>query len=264
MENNALQEAFGAQADVAPVNTANEKKAEKSAVNQALKQDFIQKLQQDTTLTERLNTLSDSIEVVNTLGCGTGGGLIRKEESKNSDKRELEATPKIVGYSVKNVGETPITYQTEVWSLDEATGKYVASAVEKVMNPGDVIYLTRRFMTTLCARPEISFVLKNGSMISGSSKKNKTTEEKLSSFYFKFAADTGLAVNSDAVKVSIDEEGADGKRVVKPEFVETFGYINNPEDKSGKRGKKPAKKISTQALLANYAMSLIEGKDILA
>lgn len=263
MENTELTTAFGAGEELNAANDA--KKEEKKRVTKALQADFLSKVEDNPTFKEVLRTESASLEVVHTLGYGKGGGLIRKGEGpyNKDEKRELEQTPKIVGYEVKNVGDKPITYRTEVWSLDEATGKYVASEAELSIAPGETVNLTRKYMSMLCARPEFSFTLRNGIMINGSSKKCKTADEKLAAFHFKFNPEEKKNVNSDSVKLSIDEEDESGNRVIKANYVSVFGFLNNPEEKK-ERGKQNSTKFTTQDLLANYAMELINGEDILA
>lgn len=228
--------------------TVNSAKEEKKEFLKGLKNDLQEKIANDPDYVARLQSLSDSIQVNHTLGAGTDGNIV---VDKSSPERKLKNTSAIVGYEVQNVGSEPISYQTEVWTRGE-DGKYVAQPTEKTMAPGETANLTRKFMTILCSRPEISFTLKNGKIVSRTAKK-KSTDELLESFYFTFNDDT--PVNDDAVKKAVDEEGADGTRVVKAEYVEAFGYLNNPKEKAGKKAAKA--KVSVQDLMANYVNTLI-------
>lgn len=233
----------------APVATAE--KTERKEFIKGLRRDIQDKISSDPAYVERLKSLSNSLEVVNTLGAGTGGN-IKLDES--SSERKLVATSQIVGYVVKNVGKEPITYKTEIWAKDE-TGKYVATASEAVLAPGETAALTRKFMTILCARTEISFTLLNGKIISKFGK-TRTVEDMLNRCYFQFNDD--IAVNDDSVKISVDEEDASGRHV-KPEFVSTFGYLDNPKEKSTRKG--TGRKVTVQDMMANYINSQISQND---
>lgn len=239
----SLNNTFAAEAPV-----ADEKKNEKKEFLRGLKVDLQNKLATDPDYVERLQSLSNSIEVVHTLGYGTGGNIV---VDKASPERKLKSTSAIVGYEVKNCGTEDITYQTEVWEQG-ADGKYEARAVEATLGAGETAVLTRKFMTILCSRPEISFTLANGKIISNL-KKGKSTEELLNSFYFQFSDDT--PVNDDRVKRAVDED-VDGQRMVKAEYVAAFGYLNNPKEKAVRRSK--ATKVTVQDMMANYVSTLLQ------
>ena len=111
----------------------------------------------------------------------------------------------------------------------------------------------------LCSRPEISFTLANGKIVSSSKKNAKSLKEELAAYYFAFnKAEDGTTpqVNDDEVKLSVDD--ADGK--VKPEYVESFGYLNNP--KEGRAARTKGAKYTTQDLAANYIHKLLEEQGI--
>ena len=214
----------------------------------AMKASLKETVQTSPDFASKLRRLSNSIKVVNTLGYGKGGNIV---VDKASPERKLKSTSAIVGYEVKNIGTEPITYQTEVWAMG-ADGKYEAQPVEATLGAGETCVLTRKFMTILCSRPEISFTLANGKIISNL-KKGKSTEELLNSFYFQFSDDT--PVNDDRVKKAVDED-VDGQRVIKAEYVAAFGYLNNPKEKAAKRVK--AAKVTVQDMMANYVSTLLQ------
>ncbi len=232
----------------APDTQVEEKKNEKKEFLKGLKADLQNKLATDPDYVERLQSLSNSIEVVHTLGYGKGGNIV---VDKSSADRKLKSTSAIVGYEVKNIGDEAITYQTEVWTMG-ADGKYEAQPVEATLGAGETCVLTRKFMTILCSRPEISFTLANGKIISNL-KKGKSTEELLNSFYFQFSDDT--PVNDDKIKKAVDED-VDGQSVIKAEYVAAFGYLNNPKEKAAKRVK--AAKVTVQDMMANYVSTLLQ------
>lgn len=227
-------------------------KAEKKEKVKAMKAALISTVNSDATFTEKLHRLSNSIEVVNTLGAGKGGNIVVDKNAK-SDTRQLKATSQIVGYAVKNIGSEAIEYTTEVYAKD-ASGKYVGTIVKKTAQPGEVFCLARQYMTMFCAQPEISFTLANGKIIS-SSKNSKNFKEELAAYYFSFnKAEDGssIQVNDDEVKLAVDDENG----VVKAEYVETFGYLNNPKETKTTRAK--GQKFTTQDLAANYIQKMLE------
>lgn len=204
-----------------------------------------------------LRRLSNSIKVVNTLGYGKGGNIV-VDKKASRDARVLKPTSAICGYKLENIGTEVIEYTTEVFSQDE-TGKFVGQVVKKQWAPGETINLTRQYTTMLCSMPEISFTLANGKIISSSKKNAKSLKEELAAYYFAFNKSedgTTTQVNDDEVKLSVDD--ADGK--VKPEYVETFGYLNNP--KEGRAARTKGAKYTTQDLAANYIHKLLEEQGI--
>lgn len=241
----------------APAATASKNNEEKKAKLREWKESFKATCQSDPDFTGKLHRLSDSLKVVKTLGYGKGGNIIvDKKKTEQSGERVLQATSQIVGYEIQNVGSEPISYQTEKWTKDE-TGKYVPQIVEEVLQPGASVYLTRAYTTTLCSRPEISFTLANGKIVSSSRKtkggKEGDLKELLSAYYFSFNKEEGLEVNDDSVKVRIDDNNGE----VKPEFVEVFGYLNNPKEARASKGK-TGPTFTTQDLAANYINKLLQ------
>lgn len=212
---------------------------------------------QDETYLAKRETLSGSLKVVNTLGYGAAGNiLLDKEATKKTGSRVVKGTSKIVGYLIENCGTEPLTYETEVWTKGE-NGLFEARKVTKTLAPGQQAAISRKWLTALTAKPEFSFVLANGKIVSSSSNtEGKGIDAILEAHYFVFSKETGLEVNDDAIKNSIDVDN-----VVKPEYEEVFGYLNNPKaSKAGKRGKGGAKGPSVQELAANYINRLIHSE----
>ena len=212
---------------------------------------------QDETYLAKRGTLSGSLKVVNTLGYGAAGNiLLDKEATKKTGSRVVKGTSKIVGYLIENCGTEPLTYETEVWTKGE-NGLFEARSVTKTLAPGQQAAISRKWLTALTAKPEFSFVLANGKIVSSSSNtEGKGIDAILEAHYFVFSKETGLEVNDDAIKNSIDVDN-----VVKPEYEEVFGYLNNPKaSKAGKRGKGGAKGPSAQELAANYINRLIHSE----
>ena len=223
----------------------------------AMKASLKETVQTSPDFASKLRRLSNSIKVVNTLGYGKGGNIV-VDKKASGDARVLKPTSAICGYKLENIGTEAIEYTTEVFSQDE-TGKFVGQVVTKQWNPGETISLTRQYTTMLCSIPEISFTLANGKIVSSSKKNAKSLKEELAAYYFAFnKAEDGTTpqVNDDEVKLSVDD--ADGK--VKPEYVESFGYLNNP--KEGRAARTKGAKYTTQDLAANYIHKLLEEQGI--
>lgn len=223
----------------------------------AMKASLKETVQTSPDFASKLRRLSNSIKVVNTLGYGKGGNIV-VDKKASGDARVLKPTSAICGYKLENIGTEVIEYTTEVFSQDE-TGKFVGQVVKKQWAPGETINLTRQYTTMLCSMPEVSFTLANGKIVSSSKKNAKSLKEELAAYYFAFNKSedgTTPQVNDDEVKLSVDD--ADGK--VKPEYVETFGYLNNP--KEGRAARTKGAKYTTQDLAANYIHKLLEEQGI--
>ena len=239
-----------------PVQAENADRAKKTEKLNQMKAVFKQTVESDPTFINRLHTLSNSLKVVNSLGYGDNGNIVvDKSKPADAGKRNLKPTSKVVGYMIANIGEEAIAYTTEEWTKNEETGEYQGTVVNKTLAPGEKTAITRKYMTQLCAQPEISFTLSNGIIVASSKKNFRDLDEELSSYYFKFSPDengNAIQVNDDEVKLSVDVDG-----VVTPEFEATFGYLNNPKKKKASREKSKTK-ASVQDLVANYVLSLVK------
>lgn len=231
----------------------NDKKKKVQAMKEAIKTT----ISEDETFVQKLRALSDSIEVVNTLGFGEGGNIV---VDKTKAERTIITTSAIVGYRISNIGDEPIKYITELYSQDE-NGKYVGTKKEMVLAPGETTELTRQYMTMLAAIPEISFQLANGKITRGAGAKgDKSIKAELEAYYFKFDKDENgykPQVNDDSVKLNVGEK-VDGTWVVKPEFVEIFGFLNNPKESSRGKRKSKGETYNAQDMAANYVNRLIQ------
>ena len=242
----------------APVETGAVASAEKKQKVEEMKSALKETIATDPSFNEKLHSLCDKVEVVNSLGFGDSGNIV-VDKSKKTDGRALAVTSAIVGYRIKNIGKTPVKYQTEVYTQG-ADGRFVGTKAEKTLAGGAIADLTRQYMTMFCAQPELSFQLANGKIIKGSGAKgDRGIKSELESYYFAFSKDedgSKRQINDDTVKLNVGHK-VDGKWVVKPEFAETFGFLNNPKE-GGKGGRKPSgEKYNTQDLVANYVNKLI-------
>lgn len=226
------------------------------------------KINNDPTFRGRHCSLSQSLTVENSLSFGDSGNLVVNKEGKafigknGKERYPLEKTSQIVGYRVRNIGDQPIRYTTEVYKKNE-NGQYVGQVEDKVLEPGGFADLTRKYMTVFTCIPEISFQLANGKVMRGSSKrKANDLDAELEAYYFSFS-DRSIKVNSDAVKMNISTktktEDGTVKWVVKDEFVETFGFLNNAKEAASKgEGRRKSRDWTSQDMAANYVATLLQ------
>jgi hypothetical protein len=238
-----------------------EKKAAKKQKEKVVRDTFAQKLSEDPTYEEKRGKLSNAVSVVAVLGSYKGGGNIKESEESTKENRVLESTSATVGYAIKYDGEAPITYATEKFTKDPATGEYVGQVVKATAQPGEVINLTRKYATMFTSIDEIGFTLANGIFHASSKKITATTslDDELASYYFRFS-DNSKSVNDDSIKVLIE----DGEGNIKPEYEATFGYLYNPKKKKVRGGKtKSGAKYSAQEMCAAYIQRQLKENGVL-
>lgn len=245
----------------AEVKTTEAAKTGRKEKIEAMREAIKTTIAEDPTFTEKVRSLTDDLEVVNTLGFGDSGNIV---VDRTKEERTLKPTSAIVGYKLRNNGDEPIKYVTEVYAPDES-GKWVGTKQEKFIEPGGMADLTRQYMTMLCAIPEISFQLSNGKIIRGAGAKGETSvKDELEAYYFAFNKQedgTKLQVNDDEVKLNIAEK-VDGGWVVKAEYQEAFGFLNNPKEAKGGRRKSSKSKYNAQDMAANYINRLIQNQEV--
>jgi len=250
-------EALKAEVETAAVDPAQRRKKKLDEMKKSLQETILV----DPDFEKKVRSLSEDLEVINTLGFGEGGNIVVDKSKSDGDDKVLVPTSQIVGYRVLNKGSEDIKYQTEVYTEGE-DGTFVGVKTEKVIGPGEVADINRMYMTMLCAQPEISFTLSNGIIVRGSGKGNGPKEE-LERHYFRFTKDEDgviKQVNDDTVKLNVGEKVGD-EWVVKPEFVEVFGFLNNKEVKES-RVKKAGSGYTTQDLAANYINKMIQDAEL--
>lgn len=273
----------------APDNREGGVAAKKEAKKEAKKRNldhlsslFNQAVHDDPTLLERLETLTPYVRVVNSLGFGESGNLILDKNAKKvkqvidpetgktieEEVKPLFPTSEIFGYRIQNIGPEPIKYNTEKWSKDPETGLWVGNHVAMVLEPGETVDLTKKFITVLGMSPEFSMKFENGTLISKGLKvgANVDVEELLEKFHFIFRSGINMKVNSDEFKIQIGKKVKVGgtkkdpeyKWVVQEAFEQDFGFLNNEIVKTpGRDGRSSGqKKIDQNVLAANYLREL--------
>jgi hypothetical protein len=237
------------------------RKAAKKEKNKEIRDSFAKTLAEDPTLPERSGKLSNAVSVVAILGSYKGSGNIKVAEGSTKENRVLEATSATVGYAIKYEGDAPLTYLTEKFTQDPTTGEYVGQVVKATAQPGEVINLSRKYATMFTSIPEIGFTLANGIFHASSKKITASTslDDELLSYYFRFS-DNSKSVNDDDVKVLIE----DGEGNIKPEYVDTFGYLNNPKKKKVRGSKeKTSAKFTAQEMCAAYIQRALKDNGVL-
>lgn len=169
-------------------------------------------------------------------------------EGKHKPYRRVTTESQVVGYKIKNESDTPIEFETEFFHREE-DGTWVGNKTSYVLKPGETTCISRMYLAKLSAHAEFNMTLKNGIMIGKISKVDTDIEAALSAQYFSFNKNTGMDVHSPEVKIQIGEQvkvGDSVKYVVKEEFAEVFGYLNNVETNktrgskaTGPKGPKP-------------------------
>lgn len=179
-------------------------------------------------------------------------------DGKANTFRRLANAPENVGYIVKNVSDTPIEYTTTLYTQDE-TGKFVGNDVKKNLMPNEEIAISRANLTKLTLRDEFNLTLENGTIIAKTNA--KSVEELFTNPYFQFSRESGMDVNSPEVKKLIhDTQNVNGETVyvVKDEYIELFGYLNNKEEKApkAKRAKANVIKPNNTEITAHYLRTI--------
>lgn len=250
--------------EVTEVQTATSgKDAAKKALLAKMNDAMQETLANDPTYTSRANRLVGSIEVVKSLGWTDTGNIVQEVSKKDSPDGKHKVAPegKIVGYIIKNIGNEDIPVRTEKFHKDPATGRYVGTPVDVTLKPGQTMCLSRVYMTMLAVQPEFSMSFANGSMRASSAKtslQGGNLAEVLQSYYFAFS-DSTLKVNDPSIKVQIGDKvtGETGVTwVVKPEYAEDFGFLENEKEKAPKKAR--AKGPDTKQKLANFLNTLIQ------
>lgn len=224
-----------------------EKKKGKDKLKE-LKNEVYSKLENEAEYREKFKSKCAMIHGVNSLGWTDKGGFIANPDvpAKGPDGKRPEngllTTSGIVGYTFKNVSDVPFTYTTEEYALN-ADGVYVGTQVQKTAKPGEVFVLSKKYAAFNFSAPEFSFQLGNGKFIrGGKAGRVHSIDEELERYYFKFE-DSNLKINSDELKIQIgkqvkDKATGEKKWVVKDEFVQFFGFLNNEIVKKPAAGRK--------------------------
>ena len=214
----------------------------------------------DNIILDDLCKWQNGIELVHAYG---HMGLVSLRRNKDPEStRGFANVSGVVGYCFKNnTGET-IEYLTEEVSFNEETGMYEGKVVTKSWSPGTKIDLTKTYTTHLFISPELNCKCKNATLVFSTSARakkiserinllvkvldNKGTEDKYSdeqittlrnelnelanelagTCYLK-CSKKNQSVHDDQYKKTISVLTNDGEKIVDPNYIKTFGLLNN-------------------------------------
>lgn len=179
--------------------------------------------------------------------------------------RKLRPMPENVGYIIHNVSQTPIEYTTQIYTQNDM-GKYEGTEVKRSLMPGESVAIAREYLNKLALAPEFNLVFKNGSVIfkkASAADAGKSQAELLKKPYFQFSREEGADVNSPDLKDRIDEiveVNGEKKSVVRAEYAEVFGYLNNTPEKAPKAPKakkNPSVQPTKAEITAQWARNML-------
>lgn len=243
------------EANAAPINTGAEvggasPKKKSNEEEKELVANLKQTVDTDASYVEAHGKLSESLEVVNTLGFSDSGDQIHdKAASEKAGKRVLAPVGRIVGYVIKNNSKSAIPYTTyNCTPKADGTG-YDAAEVQATLAPGKTAILSKRHLIQLACKPEISFQLANANLKKAPNQKivGASLEGIEDKFYLAFNKNedgTSVSVHNDKIKKQVGQKDGEGKWHVKPEFAAVLGFVEN---------EKPAKERATRTAGPKYS-----------
>ena len=201
-------------------------------------------LEKNEAIQENIGCLSDSIEVLHTLGYG--GKTVPKERVKGIkdnlgniiQPRLVESVSCIVGYIIRNVGDTAINYMTELFSFNDKTGRYEGERICKVLEPGGITQISKMYFNLLLFMPEFNGACANGKLVCGGgghaamSNADDEIMRELNKFYFTFSGNQRVHDSVSGIKLAIAREITDETThskhwCVTSKYIDTFGNLNN-------------------------------------
>mgnify|MGYP005758014955 CR=1 FL=1 len=213
-------------------------------VKEGCLEEFNKEIAGNEELISNIGCLSSSLEVVHTLGYG--GKTVPKERVKGIkdaygniiQPRQVEQVSCIVGYIIRNIGNTAINYMTEVFRYSETTNKYVGERICQVLEPGGEAQISTLYFNMLLLMPEFNCEVANGKLVCNGYYKpelNDTLDELMTSlgkFYFRFKGNKRVHDQASGIKLPIADPVLDSNNAVKgwcvtPTYIETFGNLNN-------------------------------------
>ena len=223
----------------------------------ALKEAMAATMQENGAEYEKIrNSKSNDIVITKVLGYKDTGSIVEiakaigKKGEPGYVPHKVAASPKNVGYAVKNIGTTPIEYQGTQCTLVD--GQYVCNPVQLVIQPGEEAPLRKTDLVRLMSAPEFGFVASNGKLRSAGATSAKGLEELLGSYTFSFAEGSVLDYQHQ-----IGVKDADGKWHVADEFKAIFGDEENVKVAAGRTKGEGGDKKSAQAYESNYVYRLL-------
>ena len=246
------------------VRSSGEREAKRDAARKAMREiedEFYNTIHQNPEVMELLNKWSKDVEVVKSLASDSLLTLHKDKNATATTPKELSGVAAIVGYRVRNNGKEGIPFVHELWEKGD-DGVWVPHLVDKVLQPGEEVELSKVNMVAFAKIPEISLQFANGKLVCGEVARarkllaavglNKESlgldnyREIYSMFYFKIQNQPGkvkVTVHDSKFKEMVCDctttgEGRGKKTVIKvrPGHEEVFGYLENGTVKEKKKG----------------------------
>ena len=178
----------------------------------ATKVQYIENLKHDPELAARRLQLSNKVEVTHIVRCK---GLMGRSPKS--------AAGRIVGYVVKNIGDTNLPIKTTLYS-GEGPGNYTGTPTEVMLEPGKSIRLSKPSMAINFTAAEYGGLLANGRVNADIEK--ESIEDILNSTTFSFKKEANISITSPEITEFADKKVGDGYEL-KKEYIEVFGYLAN-------------------------------------
>lgn len=161
-----------------------------------------------------------SKEILENLGKDQGKLMVEYIYYTSIDEKPYE-----IGYCIKNISNSSISYKNELFSIDE-NGDYVSDGIKDyVLEPNETINLNRRNTAILAGQIEFLAKFANGVVVceNESDITNDNFDRMLNNYHFEFYDKNEK--KKPSIKIMISEE-IDGVLRVKPGYLKTFGYLN--------------------------------------
>lgn len=216
------------------------------------------------TANDKVYSLSDSIEVIDTIGFGNKNIKYCKpyKDRNGEGGKAIETCPSVVGFVIKNVGKSDIPYRTMEYGFDSNINQYIGIEVDRTLKSGDTAMLSRRYFTMLVSQAKFSFKVKNGIVMCGNTTqkimksligKDLTVDDRnklLDSYKFRFDTDTGRRTYDFGIVLGVTGDDIEEK------YLKTFAYLL---DESKKSRKKKAPKLDSNVISAFALNEMLNG-----
>lgn len=170
----------------------------------------------------------------------------QKSDGKKNVFRKIVTGPRVVGYMIQNTSNEPFTFESKKWVKDE-NGQYVGTPYEARLGGGETMAITKEDLFRIGTLEEVNNKLANGIVANKNMNKYKTVEDAMANASFRFATNSEVTQNSPEIQIMIQEvQNVNGvkTKVTKPEYLETFGFLENAPAKKEKAVRGGARKAA--------------------
>lgn len=193
----------------------------KQAEIDSVKQQLNEALKQDEGLAAIRKSCSDKVAVV---------GIVRARGIAGGSPKDTLG--RIVGYRVKNVGDTALVFDVRKHKQGE-NGVYAPYATKTTVEPGAEVVMNKTSMGMEFFKPQYFGYLQNG-VIKADTDKFKDNEELLANTTFAAKKESGFVVTDNSITEFCDDNST-GTWQIKPEYAEDFGFLVNKASTAQKK-----------------------------